>query len=408
MNKLNKIFVLTILLFSTFTTFCQQIDNPEITAEEIRQHVDYFASDDLKGRDSGTEELFEAANYIKDEFVSYGLKPLFDESFLQEFPFIKLIELTENNSINFSVGDEVNEGEVLARLKGKEDLEAAISAAEFEIISAQKALDDLQDAAEDIRNQKQAEVAAAARQVRDAQYKVDNFTPRLGQEEMEPMEAVDIMREKLALAQERFEPYRYESSNNPTRENLKDDLNEAQADLDSAVKRLEYENALSVAETNLRKAREDYEIYQAGPDPKDVAFAESRIANAEAALKAAQATLDDLELRARFDGTAVEKYVRIGEWVNPGQTILLLADLDDLRVETTDLSEIDAARIKVGDKAIVSFDALPDVVVNGTVDRIAPKASSGSGVNYTVVVILDEIPEELRWDMTAFIDVEVD
>ncbi|MBT8378126.1 MAG: M28 family peptidase [Ignavibacteria bacterium] len=109
MHKLKSIFVFTISLFSTFSIFCQQIDDPEITAEEIQQHINYFASDDLKGRDSGTEELFEASNYIKDEFVSYGLKPLFNESYLQEFSFIKSIELTENNKFVFSVhGDQIS------------------------------------------------------------------------------------------------------------------------------------------------------------------------------------------------------------------------------------------------------------------------------------------------------------
>jgi multidrug resistance efflux pump len=76
-------------------------------------------------------------------------------------------------------------------------------------------------------------------------------------------------------------------------------------------------------------------------------------------------------------------------------------------VETTDLNEIDVARVKVGDKAIVTFDALPDVVVSGVVTRIAPKASEGSGVNYTVTVELDQIPIESRWGMTAFVDIEV-
>ncbi len=106
MHRLKSIFVFTIVLFSTLTTIGQQADSPEITAEEIQQHINFLASDDLKGRDSGTEEIFKAANYIKDEFESYGLKPLFGESYLQEFPFIKSIELTGSNSLIFSSGDE--------------------------------------------------------------------------------------------------------------------------------------------------------------------------------------------------------------------------------------------------------------------------------------------------------------
>lgn len=106
MYKLQSIFILIIFVLLGFTNFCQQIDNPEITAEEIQQHINYLASDDLKGRDSGTDEIFEAANYISEEFNNYGLKPLFNGTYLQEFPFIKSIELTENNSLDFKVNSE--------------------------------------------------------------------------------------------------------------------------------------------------------------------------------------------------------------------------------------------------------------------------------------------------------------
>jgi multidrug efflux pump subunit AcrA (membrane-fusion protein) len=76
-------------------------------------------------------------------------------------------------------------------------------------------------------------------------------------------------------------------------------------------------------------------------------------------------------------------------------------------VETTDLNEIDVARLTIGDPAAVTFDAIPNVTVNGKVARIASKASEGSGVNYTVVVSLDNIPEKLLWGMTAFVDIEI-
>jgi multidrug efflux pump subunit AcrA (membrane-fusion protein) len=79
-----------------------------------------------------------------------------------------------------------------------------------------------------------------------------------------------------------------------------------------------------------------------------------------------------------------------------------------LRVETTDLNEIDAAQVEPGSPVTVTFDALVDQVVQGTVISIAPKASEGSGVNYTVVVELEELPPALRWGMTAFVDIEVE
>jgi hypothetical protein len=42
----------------------------------------------------------------------------------------------------------------------------------------------------------------------------------------------------------------------------------------------------------------------------------------------------------------------------------------------------------------------------GEILSIAPKSDGGSGVNYKVTVSLDEVPEQLRWGMTAFVDIE--
>jgi len=79
-----------------------------------------------------------------------------------------------------------------------------------------------------------------------------------------------------------------------------------------------------------------------------------------------------------------------------------------LRVETTDLSEADVARIRVGAVANVTFDALPGKTLTGKVTRIAPMSTPGqSGVNYTVLVELNQIDPALRWGMTAFVDIQI-
>ncbi|MBK9099152.1 MAG: hypothetical protein IPM14_13725 [bacterium] len=107
-NNSKKILVLILILFTYASTYSQTISSPEITAEEIKEHITFLASDKLKGRDSGTQELFAAAVYISDEFKNYGLEPLFGDNYLQEFPFIKTIELTDKNNLSFtSNGKEV-------------------------------------------------------------------------------------------------------------------------------------------------------------------------------------------------------------------------------------------------------------------------------------------------------------
>lgn len=304
-------------------------------------------------------------------------------------------------------GDVVEEGQVLLRLKGKEEIEAQVAQARAEVISAEQALNDLYE------NHDLALAAAlqayylANNAVKDAQYQLDNFTVPVNQKNMTAVEAVKLMKERLDAATAAFQPYRNESEQNERRKELKEKLDEAQADYNAAVKRLTYEFALQEALAKLAKAERDYQTLLPGPDPALVALAEARLATAKAALAAAEKKLEDLEIKALYAGTISEVYVREGEWVAPGQPILILADLEHLRIETTDLNEIDVARVKVGDNVVITFDALPDVVVNGKVVLISPKASEGSGVNYTVVIEMDEIPEALRWGMTAFVDIQV-
>ena len=84
------------LVCALLSSFIIAQDNPEITAEEIKQHITYLASDELEGRMTGTPELYKAAHFLKKEFESYGLKPLFDGSFFQEFPFMEKLELGDN------------------------------------------------------------------------------------------------------------------------------------------------------------------------------------------------------------------------------------------------------------------------------------------------------------------------
>lgn len=165
---------------------------------------------------------------------------------------------------------------------------------------------------------------------------------------------------------------------------------------------------VALLEAQIEKGYRDFETYSVGPDPDDVAVAEARISNAEAQLAAANATIADQELVAPFDGVVSVVHVNPNEWVAPGSPVLLIANLDRLQVETTDLSEIDVTQIMVGDPAIITFDALPDLELQGTVTRIAPKSAEGSGVNYPVIIELSEIPAALRWGMTAFVDIELD
>ena len=166
--------------------------------------------------------------------------------------------------------------------------------------------------------------------------------------------------------------------------------------------------AVEAATAQRDAAQAQLDLLLTGATDEQIAAQEAAVAQAQAALNEAQLTLERTEVRAPLTGTVGLVKTRVGEMVLPGQSLVTLGDLNTLRVETTDLDEIDVARISIEQRVDVTFDALPEEVFVGTVTRISPMAASGSGgVNYTVVIAVDGLDPALRWGMTAFVDIEV-
>lgn len=316
----------------------------------------------------------------------------------------------------------VSADQLLIKLEGAENLQASVAAAQMELVAAQRALDDLHKDNDVLSARAWQEVTQAQQELKDAQRKLDNLRSQAPQADIDQAQAnVAILKDRLEDAIEDFKPYENKPDDNVTRAAYLSKKAQAQKDYDAAVRRLnnllgnavqldidQAEADLSLAQARLDAARRQYERLKEGPDPADVRVAQARLDNARAQLAAAQAAVVDLELRAPFSGTVSEVFYKKNEWVAPGQPVLLLADLANLQIETTDLNEIDAARVKLGDTVLITFDALPEVELRGHVSRISPKASEGSGVNYTVVVSFDSRPQGLRWGMTAFVDIQIE
>ncbi len=155
-------------------------------------------------------------------------------------------------------------------------------------------------------------------------------------------------------------------------------------------------------------AQAQIDLLKAGVRAEEIAVAEAAVQEAQTAVEAAQLRLERTEIRAPFAGAIGDVHARVGEFISPGQPLITLGDLETLRIETTDLDEIDVGQISVGQKATVTFDAFPDRTFVGTITRISPMAASdGGGVNYTAIIELEEWASDIRWGMTAFVDIEV-
>lgn len=128
------------------------------------------------------------------------------------------------------------------------------------------------------------------------------------------------------------------------------------------------------------QAEDDYEKFQAGSDPDDVALADSRIATAEVrvaaaedALIAAESALSDLDLIATIDGIVVDLNLTRGEQVTPGRPVVSLTDYSQWYVETDNLTEIEVVDISLGQIVEIIPDALPEVTLSGEVESIGDK-----------------------------------
>ncbi|MCI0555322.1 MAG: efflux RND transporter periplasmic adaptor subunit [Anaerolineae bacterium] len=168
------------------------------------------------------------------------------------------------------------------------------------------------------------------------------------------------------------------------------------------------EAALRSAEANAKvqsyrrvKDRRNGRVFFDVVPPEVRQVADAKVQQAQAALEVAQASLAQNTLIAPHDGTIASINVVQGEFVQLDQIVLTLAMLDNLQIETTDLSERDITKVHIGNSANVFIEALNENV-NGEVIGISPIADTvGGDVVFRVTIELDEQPKGLLWGMTA-------
>jgi HlyD family secretion protein len=162
---------------------------------------------------------------------------------------------------------------------------------------------------------------------------------------------------------------------------------------------------IDAAQADIDAAQANLEAVRAGASSSEIDAASKDLRAAEFALEQAEAAFD---IRAPFSGTIVEILANPGEPIGAFQPILILADLSEIRVRTTDLSEVDVPKLREGQTATIFFDALSDQSFTGTIERIADKSTGVTSVYYEVTLKLDQVPTGLRWGMTAFVTFPVE
>ena len=198
----------------------------------------------------------------------------------------------------------------------------------------------------------------------------------------------------------------------------------AEARASEASQALARANELFAAQL-LPAAERDAAVTTADAARAQVRAAQAAVARAEQALSAAtrrvaqaraQATgardlLDKTNITAPMDGIVSRLQVRQGEMVvigiqnQPGTTLMTISDLSSINAEVK-VAEADVLRLKTGQPASVTLDAVPDTTFPGQVVEIGASALPVQGTGaaareFRVVVRLDAAPPSLRPGLTC-------
>jgi multidrug resistance efflux pump len=281
-----------------------------------------------------------------------------------------------------------------------------ITAAEAALAAAQAAYQEVLDGAEDAQLiQAEADLANAEAALRQAQAAYDAVKWRNDVGALPQSAELERATNNYEAARARYDLL-IEGANESEIASARAQVEQAQATLDIAMAPAT-ESDIAAAEAEVRRAESQLALLEAGARAETIAAAQAELIAAQTSLMQRQLELSDTELKAPFAGTIASLGLEVGEQVTAAAPVARLADLSSWRVETDDLTEINVVYVEVGDNVSISIDALPDLELTGTVERIKPLGENKQGdITYTATIIPDGSDERLRWNMTASVIIE--
>jgi HlyD family secretion protein len=269
-------------------------------------------------------------------------------------------------------GQPVKKGELLIRVGGESDSNYAT--AQFDVVSAEKALNDLvKDSEADL-----AQTVIDLKQAKEDYEKAEVYLDYLQTSKKVPQPETFVYYIKRGQGYEvRLRTHFYKGP--------------APAGWITKA-----ENEVSLKKAEMENVQDRYDrMKENGVDSAELAVLEAR-------LEAAKAEVSAFEITAPFDGVIAEMNAKAGSSIRPGEVAVVIADFSNWLVKTTDLTEIDVVDLSENDPVDVSLDALPDVQLKGTILSIGQTFSENQGdVVYEVTVQLMDVHPAMRWGMTT-------
>ena len=154
---------------------------------------------------------------------------------------------------------------------------------------------------------------------------------------------------------------------------------------------------LSIAKANHTRNKEL--VAQNFISKRSLDESEAALQVSEAKLALAQATLQRLKVLAPFDGVAGLRQINVGDYLKDGADMVNIEDIDAVLLDFR-LAERFQTKIKPGQKAQVSFDALPGKQFTALVQAIDPLIEA-NGRSVGVRACIDNRQMQLRPGMFA-------
>jgi multidrug efflux pump subunit AcrA (membrane-fusion protein) len=131
-----------------------------------------------------------------------------------------------------------------------------------------------------------------------------------------------------------------------------------------------------------------------------------------------KADADHCEIKSPMDGMVVlqtryrngqQDQIKLGDELSPGQPFMRIVEPKSLLLDAT-MNQTESEDIRMGQKAVVRFDAFPDLVLHGHVTAVGAIAMSGRRANYfirrvTTRIALDDRDARVLPDLTASADI---
>jgi HlyD family secretion protein len=133
------------------------------------------------------------------------------------------------------------------------------------------------------------------------------------------------------------------------------------------------ETSFKVAKSAVQSASENYKLVKEGPRKEDIEDARGQVEQARASIKLTETQLGYTVLYAPFSGVVLVKSAEIGEVVNPGTSVVTLADIENVWLKAY-ISETDLGRVKWGQEVLVTTDLYPQKKYQGKISFISSQA----------------------------------